>query len=152
MYMDTLKSSQTLYDSMTWIQSTGSRLPRHRTTNSPEPVSRKQQHTVQSCSPVSASQKGIKNMFISIILKLCFQLFVFIRIASRRQPPIPENWIERKRAGVLGPTRSNLAVIGLELGRTKLGPNLRRTRASWQVSPTAVQHGATWARFDASWA
>jgi hypothetical protein len=25
---------------------------------------------------VSASQKGIKNMFISIILKLCFQLFV----------------------------------------------------------------------------
>ena len=36
----------------------------------------------------------------------------------------------------------------------KLGPNLSRTRAScWlQLSPAGVQHGAAWARLDASWA
>ena len=58
----------------------------------------------------------------------------------------------RKEASLLGPTKSrpvsNLAVLGLKLGWTgaQLGPNLRRTRASWpQVEPN-------WARLDASWA
>jgi hypothetical protein len=70
------------------------------------------------------------------------RLFESLREENR---PHPENWIERKEVGLLGPMKSrlgsNLAVLGLKLGRTgaHLGPttgrSLHRTWAIWLQLP-----------------
>ena len=80
--------------------------------------------------------------------------------------PRQGNRKERKEAGHLaqpkadwGQTWPSLALSWAQQEPTwaQLGRNLRRTRASWlhlgpNLSPTGDQHGATWARLDASWA
>ena len=68
----------------------------------------------------------------------------------------PENRIERERSGRTWPNQSrlgsNMAVLGLRLGRTgahlKLAPNSGQLAPTW--GPTGVQLGATWAHLDAS--
>jgi hypothetical protein len=66
--------------------------------------------------------------------------------------PRPENPNQRPTGMKLGRPWPEV-----ELSTSQLGPNLRRTQASWlQLGPnlslTGVQHGATWARLGASWA
>ena len=71
-------------------------------------------------------------------------MYIHMYIYSSRfatRTAAPRELTERKEAGLLGLTksrlRSNLAALGLKLGRTG-------------ASPSGVQHGATWARLDAS--
>ena len=81
------------------------------------------------------------------------QVFESLRDENR---PHAENRTERKEAGVLGPTKSrlgsNLAVLGLKLGRTgaSLAPNLHLTCA--ELGPVGSNFGPTWAQLGSNMA
>ena len=90
-------------------------------------------------------------------------LFVFLHGPENAESGLFESLRDECRpqdreeeVGLVGPTKSrmgsNLAVLGLMLGRTgaSLGPTLAPTSA--QLEPTGARHVATWASLDATWA